>query len=653
MAGDGKRALDALTTEMGRVGGAVRGTQPAVTAVMQSFMLLGRQVPPQIGGISNALASLAAGGFTPVGLALAAVTAGIALFASTQQDATEKTDAHTAALKAQADRMKELADAAARAELKARAGAAGKDVDLQEIDEGIADAQQRIAFQKRQIDALPRYAQTHGAMQEEIRRELAKAEADLRRLGYERELVLRRMRAEAPPRPKRVYDPAEEKRKTEEVLALLRKARGEADPAEAPKSAPQPPADGPPVSPAVAALRAEVEQLRRATEGRREALKVLRGWGTETEVALQSAREAFANARDGGADSDELSAMAERIQGLRELVDLERQHAEVQKSLDDQEAASKAAKEQADRDRKAQEQRARQAEEFAERLREVEADLAFDLAQGDRTETERRMAEYARRYEDLLEQAREYGFSTLEIERLIAEGQKRIREQAAADEVRDAERRRGDQTSAAVSGPDLDAGFRARITQLREETSGWGRLGAQIADVAVNDISGGVARALEDVARGSKSASEAFREFAANFALEVARMIQQALIMKAILSLFPGLSSAGGAGAGGAGAGAAAAPAATAAHGGSFRVGGVGGLDSQLVAMKVSPGELIRVTDGANSAGERGDVHVALTVRPPAVIADDVMARASPEARAAVVGTALRRPGRRGMRARE
>ena len=69
--------------------------------------------------------------------------------------------------------------------------------------------------------------------------------------------------------------------------------------------------------------------------------------------------------------------------------------------------------------------------------------------------------------------------------------------------------------------------------------------------------------------------------------------------------------------------------------------------------MKVSPGELIRVTNGANSTGRDGDVHVALTVRPPAVIADDVMARASPEARAAIVGSALRRPGRRGARARD
>jgi hypothetical protein len=93
-------------------------------------------------------------------------------------------------------------------------------------------------------------------------------------------------------------------------------------------------------------------------------------------------------------------------------------------------------------------------------------------------------------------------------------------------------------------------------------------------------------------------------------------------------------------------------PAATGAHGGTWRVGGFGGLDSQLVSMKLSPGELVRVSNGANSGGE-GDVHVALTVRPPAVIADEVMARSSPDARAAIVASALRRSGRRGMRPRD
>jgi hypothetical protein len=214
--------------------------------------------------------------------------------------------------------------------------------------------------------------------------------------------------------------------------------------------------------------------------------------------------------------------------------------------------------------------------------------------------------------------------------------------------------RRNGEISEALAGDDAGAGFQARVSQLREETAGWGQLGAQMADVAVNDLSGGVASALEQIARGSKSAGEAFREFAVDFAFQVARMIEQALIMKAILALLPGLGAAGGAAAGaGASAAVSAAPAATGAHGGTWRVGGFGGLDSQLVTMKLSPGELVRVSNGANSGGGQGDVHVALTVRPPAVIADEVMARSSPEARAAIVGSALRRSGRRGSRPRD
>jgi hypothetical protein len=213
--------------------------------------------------------------------------------------------------------------------------------------------------------------------------------------------------------------------------------------------------------------------------------------------------------------------------------------------------------------------------------------------------------------------------------------------------------RQGD-VAAALVGNDAGAGFEARISQLREETAGWGKLGAQMADVATNDLSGGVANALEAIARGSETASQAFKKFAADFAFQVARMIEQALIMKAILALFPGLGGAGGAvGAGAGQVAASAAPAATGAHGGTWRVGGFGGLDSQLVTMRLSPGEMVRVTDGANSSGGGGDVHVALTVRPPAVIADDVMAKSSPEARAAVVASALRQSGRRGMRAKD
>src|SRR3989338_4747964 len=58
----------------------------------------------------------------------------------------------------------------------------------------------------------------------------------------------------------------------------------------------------------------------------------------------------------------------------------------------------------------------------------------------------------------------------------------------------------------AVAGGDFGAGFQARVSQLREETAAWGRLGAQMADLATQGLSGGVAQALEEVARGTKSA---------------------------------------------------------------------------------------------------------------------------------------------------
>lgn len=280
--------------------------------------------------------------------------------------------------------------------------------------------------------------------------------------------------------------------------------------------------------------------------------------------------------------------------------------------------------------------------EFENRYYETMADLS-------RSETEREVREVDGRYAELLDEARAYGLETVELERWI-EGEKgRIRAEGAERERERARDERAKSLQAAVTGEDLGEGFRARVSQLREETAGWGRLGAEMADLATQGLSQGVARALEDVARGTKSAKDAFRDWAREFAFDVARMIQQALILKAILALFPGLS-AGGAGAG---AGGATPAPATAAHGGTWRVGGFGGLDSKLVALRVSPGELVKVTDGANSrGGGRGDVHVSLVTR-PVVVAEEMAARMSREAKAGLVASALHRGSRRGARAVE
>ena len=154
----------------------------------------------------------------------------------------------------------------------------------------------------------------------------------------------------------------------------------------------------------------------------------------------------------------------------------------------------------------------------------------------------------------------------------------------------------------------------------------------------------GLTSALGDIARGTQSASEAFREFGIRFLEQVAQMIIQATVLRAIMSSLGFTQTATG-------AFVSSAPVPAAAHGGTFRVGGSGGLDSQLVALKASPGEMIRVTNGANSYG--GDTPIALTVvnRPSPVFADEVAARMSSGARAGVVASALSRPGRRGRRA--
>lgn len=189
-------------------------------------------------------------------------------------------------------------------------------------------------------------------------------------------------------------------------------------------------------------------------------------------------------------------------------------------------------------------------------------------------------------------------------------------------------------------------GFRAEVDQLRLSISDDKRMAAPDPQVFTGAASAasGLTSALGDIARGSQEASDAIRDFGVNFLQQMASMILQATLLRTIMGALGFTQTATGSF-----VESASIPAA--AHGGTFRVGGSGGIDSQLVALRASPGEMVRVTNGANSAGEYGPVQVALTVRPPAVIADEVMARSSSRARAAVTASALSRPGRRGRRA--
>lgn len=199
---------------------------------------------------------------------------------------------------------------------------------------------------------------------------------------------------------------------------------------------------------------------------------------------------------------------------------------------------------------------------------------------------------------------------------------------------------------------------RSRAVMTAGSGGGPGPLGEAFLLGADRGLVDGMARSLDGLARGATSAQGAVRSFAASFvdAMQQIAAQQAALgLVRAAFSMFGYASPAPGQLASGSAPAVnvtSTLPATGAAHGGEFRVIGTGGLDSQYVRMRLSPGELVRVTDGA-AGGRRGDggFHGTLVVRPPAVVANEVAARMDPSAKAGIVASATARPGRRAERA--
>ena len=126
----------------------------------------------------------------------------------------------------------------------------------------------------------------------------------------------------------------------------------------------------------------------------------------------------------------------------------------------------------------------------------------------------------------------------------------------AADEARRLADNLGDSSAVAK----IEA-MKASVIAVRREVV---VTGEQIND----SLAGGLSNALMDVARGTQSAKDAFRSFAADFLRQIAQMIIQAAILKSLQSAF-GLS-------GGIGGGIAGGINALVAHDGAL-VGGRGG----------------------------------------------------------------------------
>lgn len=133
-----------------------------------------------------------------------------------------------------------------------------------------------------------------------------------------------------------------------------------------------------------------------------------------------------------------------------------------------------------------------------------------------------------------------------------------------------------------------------------------------MSERAAETFSDGFGDAFASFATGAASAGEAFRSFASSFLTDIAQMIAKQAALSALMG---GASAVGLAGifGGGAGAGATASLGGIGfATGGSFKVRGTGGTDSQLVGFRATPGEEVRINPPGKSGGD--GVHVTSVV---------------------------------------
>lgn len=548
-----------LSREVDGLGHKLEGARHGAHAARESLALFGIEGSSGVTKVSNALVGLVSAGFTPLGLALAATTAGISLLAAESKEAEEAAARLEERHKAETKALEDLTAAQRRlSEERAAARSVGIAKETG-APSGIAQAMEGVEAAERAIREMERTRPSWMAQSEWMRgpleQRLAEARAELDR---QRTLSLLRGEHWEPARPI-VLDDSE--------IPL-----GEATPA------------------------------------------------GQTIVRPRPARR----------PTSPFSTIGEDSQQVKDLL-----------------------REQAD---------------AAERLRRVQVESAAAAAGTSAREEElrRRIAEQEEAITAELgieNTTREAIVASYREELALLQGLRAEKTAAAALHPEDPPARRREGLRAVddpTRGDDFAAGLHARMQQIATDEARLGRVGAEVADQFRFDVADGVTEGLDAIRAGTKSSSEAMNDFAANFARNTAQVLEQALILRMVGAIF-GAAGGGAATAsvGGSGSLSAASSEGIAASwaAGDAMAGGVvkrasaGGLDGRLVQMKLSPGEVMKMTGGGGDRG--GDVNVDLVVRPPAVIADEVMARASSQAKAAVIRKGMSRGGRRGVRAGE
>ena len=243
-------------------------------------------------------------------------------------------------------------------------------------------------------------------------------------------------------------------------------------------------------------------------------------------------------------------------------------------------------------------------EDLDERLRTVEAGAAARLAALSMTETEQRLAEVNRRYDEEIRTAREKGATLADVERLNA-----ARRLDASAVLRDPARLAEEQRAAiekALAGDDLLEGFEVGLGQAREGLASFGELGASIA----RDLSSGLGSMFTGAIKGAEDLGERLERLAE----QIADTVLSTAIGRLVGAAFtPAAGKTDGGGSTGttdvqyAGA---------RARGGSWVAKGAGGIDSQLMMARVSPGERVDFTPPGRQHGGGGDVHVHVNGAP-------------------------------------
>ncbi|OQA13511.1 MAG: Lambda phage tail tape-measure protein (Tape_meas_lam_C) [Firmicutes bacterium ADurb.Bin356] len=132
------------------------------------------------------------------------------------------------------------------------------------------------------------------------------------------------------------------------------------------------------------------------------------------------------------------------------------------------------------------------------------------------------------------------------------------------------------------------------LDKAQQAAKSWGDTLKDIKNTAINGIANGLTDALVSVADGTKKAKDAFKDFAIEFLKNIAKMIIQAVILKAVQSAF-GYSEGGAVGAGGGTQNLAS---------GGF-VSGAGTSTSDSIPARLSNGEFVHQAKAVNFYGKR------------------------------------------------